>query len=72
MPLFGRWTEAIGALVPMRPGALDGVRKALLKAGFYHPSALADYRAVRSLLTLFPVFLALELACSGRITDMHC
>ena len=50
----GRWSRCA-------PGA--GRRpRALLKAGFYHPSALADYRAVRSLLTLFPVFFGLELA----------
>ncbi|HVS37539.1 MAG TPA: type II secretion system F family protein [Gemmataceae bacterium] len=61
-PLFGGLTDAIGALVPLRAGAHEGVRKALLKAGFYHPSAFADYRAVRSLLTLFPLFFSLELA----------
>jgi tight adherence protein C len=61
-PLFGSWTEAIGSLLPMSAASQEAVGKALLRAGFYHRSALIDYRAVRSLLTLVPVLVGLELA----------
>lgn len=61
-PLFGSWTNAIGALAPMRADAIPEMQKALLKAGYYYPSALADFRAVRSLLTFLPLLLALEVA----------
>ena len=46
----------------MRKEGQERVQKALLKAGYYYPAALADFRAVRSLLTLLPLFFALELA----------
>jgi len=61
-PLFGGWTAPLAGLVPMSPEGEEASRKALLRAGFYHRSALIDYQAVRSLLTLLPLLLALELA----------
>ena len=47
-PLFGAWTDAVAALAPMSMRNRDVVQRALLKAGYYQPSALADFRAARA------------------------
>jgi tight adherence protein C len=59
-PLFGRGTGALARLIPTNPEAQQSIQKELLRAGFYHRSALIDYLAVRSLLTILPLILALE------------
>jgi tight adherence protein C len=61
-PLFGPLNGALAAMVPMSADGETATKKALLRAGFYHRSALTDYQAVRSLLVVMPLLLALLLA----------
>jgi tight adherence protein C len=56
-PLLGGLNEPLAAQIPMSASGSDDVRRLLLGAGYYHPSALTDYRAVRTALTLAPVLL---------------
>lgn len=56
-PLFGELNDPLAAQIPMSESGSNDVRQLLLGAGYYHPSALADYRAVRTALTLAPMLL---------------
>src|SRR5262249_51835254 len=51
-PVLGRLTEALAAQLPMTSRGKAELEVALKTAGFYQPSALIDYAAVRSLLVI--------------------
>jgi len=57
-PAFGGWTEPLAAQFPQSYSSQAEVQKLLMGAGFYHPTALLEYRAARVALTLAPLFLA--------------
>lgn len=56
-PAFGGLTGPLAAQLPLSKSGQDDVQKLLLGAGYYHKSALLEYRAVRVALTLAPLFL---------------
>jgi tight adherence protein C len=51
-PVLGRLTEALAAQLPMTRAGKSELEVALKTAGFYQPSALIDYAAVRALLVI--------------------
>jgi tight adherence protein C len=55
---LGGFTAPLAAQAPLSESGRDDVRKLLMGAGYYHPSALMDFRAIRVALTLSPLFLA--------------
>jgi tight adherence protein C len=61
-PLFGALTAPLAGMVPMRREAQEGMQRELLRAGLYRPTALLEYRAVRSVLTVLPLVAALLVA----------
>lgn len=60
--LFGPFTSLVGALLPPTRSGRESIRKVLLLAGHYRPTAQDDYFALRSVLTLTPVILCWVLA----------
>ena len=61
-PVLGGFTGPLAAQMPMTATGRDEIQKLLMGAGYYHPTALMDYRAIRISMTLAPIFLALALA----------
>src|SRR6516162_7075970 len=55
---LGGFTAPLAAQAPLSESGRDDVRELLMGAGYYHPSALMDFRAIRVALTLSPLFLA--------------
>jgi tight adherence protein C len=51
-PLLGQWTEGLAAQLPMTRKGKGELQSALRTAGFYRPTALLDYRALRSLFVV--------------------
>jgi tight adherence protein C len=51
-PLFGAWSEALAAQVPMSQRGKDELKIALRTAGLYKPTALIDYAALRASVVL--------------------
>lgn len=60
--LLGPWTPALAAQVPVPDEVGDELRKELYLAGFYKPSALMEYAALRTLLIVTPLVVAGVLA----------
>src|SRR5262245_59492949 len=58
-PILGEFTEPLAAQMPMSTTVQNDVHRLLMGAGFYHPTALTEFRAVRTALLLAPVFLTL-------------
>lgn len=61
-PLFGSMTPALAAQVPLSAEAEEAMRPELREAGYYAPTALEQYAALRSLLTILPLLVALVAA----------
>jgi tight adherence protein C len=55
---LGGFTAPLAAQAPLSASGSDDVHKLLMGAGYYHPGALLDFRAIRVALTLSPLFLA--------------
>jgi len=53
--VLGSMTPALAGQLPMTAGARTEVQKELRLAGFYQPTALMEYTAVRALLVLLPL-----------------
>ncbi|MBX7105500.1 MAG: type II secretion system F family protein [Gemmataceae bacterium] len=56
-PAFGALTGPLAAQIPLTESGKDDVQKLLLGAGYYHKTALLEYRAVRVALTIAPLFI---------------
>src|SRR3954470_17278299 len=56
-PLLGEWTEPLAAQLPATAEAKADLDRALRAAGYYQPTAAANYRAVRTLLVVLPLLL---------------
>src|SRR5436190_23166336 len=54
--LLGPLTNALSAQIPMSATARQELQKDLRSAGFYRPTALMEYTALRSVLVLVPLF----------------
>jgi tight adherence protein C len=59
-PMFGPFTSAIAGLLPSTQAGRAAIQQDLLRAGYYRPTALIDFLALRSLLTWVP-FIAGEM-----------
>ena len=68
--LFGPLTPVIAGLLPSTAAGRAAVQKDLLRAGFFEPVALVNFRAVRSLTTYLPLLAGeiLALLATGPIT----
>lgn len=53
--VFGLLTPLIADLLPSTATGRDALRRDLLRAGFFEPVALENFRAVRTLLTYIPL-----------------
>lgn len=60
--VLGGFTEPLATQVPMTSENQSEIQKLLTAAGFYHRSALTEYRAIRVALSLAPIFLTLAVA----------
>jgi tight adherence protein C len=56
--VLGGMTEGLAAQVPMREDSRTDLRRELLAAGYYRQSALTEYAAIRTILTIAPVVIA--------------
>src|SRR5262245_43576611 len=56
-PVLGGWTEAWAGQLPMTQTGRADIRDELRAAGFYRPTALTEYAAVRALLVVVPLVL---------------
>src|SRR5437588_8560755 len=54
-PVLGKWTDAWAGQLPMTPTGRDDIRSELRAAGYYRPTALVEYAAVRALLVVVPL-----------------
>lgn len=59
--VLGGLTPALGE-TPMSQSRQDALRKELREAGYYRPTALLEYRALRTVFIILPIFAAL-VAC---------
>lgn len=57
-PILGGLTDPFASQVPMRRAVKNELQQELFAAGFYHRSALAEYRAIRTVLILAPLLIA--------------
>src|SRR5262245_7860368 len=57
-PLLGDLTGPLAAQMPMRPKVQSDLQRELIAAGFYHRTALSEYRAIRWVLILAPLFIS--------------
>jgi len=64
--ILGPLTTGMSAQIPMTKLAKTEIQVELRTAGFYQPTALLEYRAVRSLLVIVPVLVALGLAVAAE------
>jgi len=55
---LGGMTEGLAAQVPMREETRSDLQRELLAAGFYRKSALTEYAAIRTILTISPILIA--------------
>lgn len=53
--MYGAATPAVGSLLPTSTDGREKIRKMLLLAGHYRPTAMGDYFALRAVLTLTPL-----------------
>ena len=56
--LLGKMTEAFAGQSPLTEGKRKAVEKELREAGFYRPTALMEYSAIRAVLILLPLIVA--------------
>src|SRR5947209_20167400 len=56
--VFGKLTSPLAEQLPPRPAVRAELVQELRSAGFYRPTALTDYLAVRTVLVLLPVIAA--------------
>lgn len=56
--VLGTMTEALAGQSPLTEGKRKAVEQELREAGFYQPSALMEYSAIRGALILIPLFVA--------------
>jgi tight adherence protein C len=56
--VLGPLTEALAGQSPLTEGKRKVVEQELREAGFYRPTALMEYSAIRALLILLPLFIA--------------
>jgi tight adherence protein C len=68
--VLGPLTTGLSAQVPMSRAAKSEIQVELRSAGFYQPTALTEYRAVRSVLVVLPLLLALVVAMLSEPTQM--
>jgi tight adherence protein C len=61
-PFLGHWAPALAAQIPLGNGDRGALAQELRKAGYYRPTALTEYAALRWVLTITPVFAAGVLA----------
>lgn len=61
-PVLGPLTEPLAAQIPLTRSGRDDIQKLLQGAGYYHTSALTEYRAVQAALTVGPLLLGLAAA----------
>ncbi len=54
-PVLGAYTTALADFLPTRRAPLADLQKDLRSAGYYRPTAVVEYRAVRNLLALVAV-----------------
>jgi pilus assembly protein TadC len=54
--VFGKMTPALAGQLPMSGRTQGEVQKELRLAGYYRPTAILEYKAVRALLVLLPLF----------------
>jgi tight adherence protein C len=59
--LLGSLTPALAGQTPMTAGGRATLQQELLDAGYYRPTALMEYLAIRALLTFMPLLLAAAL-----------
>ena len=57
-PIMGELTGPLAHQIPMSNTGRDELQRLLMAAGFYHKSALNEYLAIRTVLTLVPLFVA--------------
>jgi tight adherence protein C len=57
--VFGPLTPAIAATLPATAAGREGVRRDLLRAGYFEPVAADNFQAVRSVLTYVPLLAGL-------------
>jgi tight adherence protein C len=60
--VLGPLTPLIAEQTPMAESARADVRRELSEAGYYQPEALTEFRAVRAVLVLVPLLIAVGLA----------
>jgi tight adherence protein C len=68
--ILGPLTTELSAQVPMTKAAKSEIQIELRTAGFYQPTALIEYRAVRSVLVILPLMFALVLALLADPSQM--
>src|SRR5262245_27345059 len=67
---LGPLTPLLAEQSPMALSKQSILRRELREAGYYHPWALTEYRAVRALLVLIPLAIAGTLAILGQRRDV--
>jgi tight adherence protein C len=60
--VLGEMTPALAGQIPMSPATEAELRKELRSAGYYQPSAVLEYAAIRAVLVLLPLLAAGVLA----------
>jgi tight adherence protein C len=60
--VLGELTPALAMQSPMTPGDRAALAQELREAGFYRPTALMEYAAIRAVLVILPLMVALGLA----------
>jgi tight adherence protein C len=68
--VLGRLTPVLAQQAPIRPEKQPAVRQELREAGYYHPTALTDYQAIRAVLIFLPLLLAGVLGALARRDDI--
>lgn len=56
--VLGELTPGLADQVPMTPRAKNELHRELLAAGFYRPTAMTEYAAVRTVLVVTPLFVS--------------
>ncbi|MCC6420696.1 MAG: type II secretion system F family protein [Gemmataceae bacterium] len=60
--VLGPMTPALASGAPMTAGDRAALEKELREAGFYRPTALMEYSAIRAVLVFLPILIALAVA----------
>lgn len=54
-PIFGKMTQPLAMPLPVRQDAQSDLERDLKYAGFYQPSAITEYAAIRAVLVIVPL-----------------